>query len=54
VAFALPSGLAPEIAAGVWSPGYGELVHGSVALVMGALRCPATLVTLLAVIDRPS
>ena len=54
VAFALPSGLVPEIAAGVWSPGYGELVHGSVALVAGTLRCPATLVTLLAVIDRPA
>jgi hypothetical protein len=46
VAFAFPPGLAPEIAAAVRSPGYGQLAAASVALVAGEVRCPAAFGTL--------
>jgi hypothetical protein len=47
LAFAVPEGLAVEVAPSVWSPAYGALADGSTALVSGPLRCPAALVTLL-------
>jgi hypothetical protein len=46
VAFALPPGLTPEVAASVRSPGYGQLADGSAILAAGKVRCPATLTTL--------
>jgi hypothetical protein len=47
LAFAVPEGLAIEVAPSVWSPAYGALTDGSTALVSGPLRCPAALATLL-------
>jgi hypothetical protein len=46
VAFALPPGLAPEVAAAVRSPGYGRLADAAVAVVSGEVRCPCALATL--------
>ena len=46
VAFALPAGLAPEVAPSLRSPGYGELADAAVAVAAGRLRLPATLTTL--------
>jgi hypothetical protein len=46
VAFALPPGLAAEVAAAVRSPGYGELVDAAAAVVAGQVRCPAAFATL--------
>lgn len=46
VAFALPPGLVPEIAAAARSPGYGQLADAAVALVAGEVRCPAVFATL--------
>ncbi len=46
VAFALPPGLVPEVAAGIRSPGYGQLADAAVALVAGEVRCPAAFATL--------
>jgi hypothetical protein len=47
VGFALPPGLAVEVAASVRAVSYGTLADASSALVCGTLRCPATLATLL-------
>jgi hypothetical protein len=47
LAFACPAGLVPEVSPVVWSPGYGELRDGSLALLAGPVACPASLVTLL-------
>jgi Heparinase II/III-like protein/Heparinase II/III N-terminus len=49
VAFALPPGLTPEVAASVRSPGYGQLADGSAVLAAGKIRCPVTLTTLFVV-----
>jgi hypothetical protein len=47
VAFALPEGVVPELAAAVRSPGYGQLCDASAVVAAGSVRCPAALVTLL-------
>jgi hypothetical protein len=46
VVFALPPGLEVEVAVVVRSASYGAVVDASTALVSGAVRCPATLATL--------
>jgi len=51
LAFAVPEGLAVEIAPSVWSPTYGALADGSTALVSGPVRCPAALATLLVLLS---
>jgi hypothetical protein len=46
VALALPPGLSLELAPSVRAPAYGALADGSTAVAAGAVRCPATLATL--------
>lgn len=52
VAFGCPPGLVPEVAPALRSPGYGRVVEGSAAVVVGTVRCPAALATLLVVLGR--
>jgi hypothetical protein len=52
LAFALPSGLAVEVAAVVRSASYGTLADACTAIVSGALRCPTTLATLVVLLPR--
>lgn len=44
-AFACPPGLAPELLPALRSPGYGQLVNASAAVVAGTVHCPAALAT---------
>lgn len=50
-AFACPPGLRPEMARSLRSPGYGEVVDGSTALVAGEAPCPAVLATLFVLVE---
>jgi hypothetical protein len=47
LAFACPARLDLDLAPALWSPRYGELRDGAIAVLAGPLACPAALATLL-------